>query len=383
MRKGFVHLLVIVFLFLLVAGSFIYLKTRKTPDSPKTDVSNSQEASNSSLLETQDYPSGIYEINTNISKQIFPLDEDLSRLVYDNKDLVYFHKYDGSVVYKRSLRNRTTSTLSTESKKIRNIEWQKPNNLYVSAISETENSYQDNIADLKEINLSDGQARLIATKKVGVYSILTSVGRVGSTDLVGEAGGDGCGGESNIYKVENGKFTLLAKTGRGCVLEPRFVGFTPNKDLLLLSLNNPDSWSKSSGDIYKSLYLHKIDGSIEEIIDIQKLTKNTIDYVEYDGSSKVVLFDPTEKILYSVALENKVVTKQSFSKEISFGYSRLIFQNNYLYWLDINQTVTPSRKFLTKLDLQTGKFEEIWSSTVNKSVEPLGLYNNNLLVWIH
>ncbi len=169
-------------------------------------------------------------------------------------------------------------------------------------------------------------------------------------DIIASFGGDGCGGWGTISKLKEGQTTDIAKTGGGCVQDPRYVGFDENKGQIILAeiIKTPYSDDMDfTSDKYDVLYGLNV-SNLEKIplFDLKKIPDITGFSLSGDRKILAIISDTQVNLL---DMDTREIIR-SIEKKYSEDYHIRFFDNNLIGFN------SKTNKFM-KYDLNSGEIK--------------------------
>lgn len=334
------------------------------------------------------YDTVIYSTNNNGSEKI------LTKKIYPGKyagmvtpviggGKIYYVSDDNVFEYDMNTKTSKEVYTVTGGFMMSFIEYSSPNYLYITEGNADFDTSGKLELTIKKLDLTSGSISVIGSREPVLYGNLQYIGKADRGNIIGTFGGDGCGGYGSIYKVENGSYNLIKKTGGGCITDPRFIGYSEN----LSSLITVTSIGKNETDQKDEfIYLtNVITGENKAIFDLTKLNDTFRTYIK--SKDKDVVYLVGTKKIYTLDLNSQTITSQSdLTADFTNFYAEYISGDTKDAVLFVYETNSPSTQKFTLVDPVNGQVLNTYQSPAEKdaisgsyrSVNVFGLFNNNL-----
>lgn len=285
---------------------------------------------------------------------------------------------DANTITKYSLPNKQSQIIYTNpynDRVIQSLSLDDTGYLYVG-LSPKDYYAKNSTFSLDIVDLASGKtSRTLSSLPHVTYGGISYLFKAGDYDIIASFGGDGCGGYGEISKFIAMKKEQIAKTGVGCLEEPRYIGTLPSKNQILLANVLPGSWNPSAPQEsvkYDVLYgQNALTGEKEPLYDLKKIPELSA-IILNEEKNTVLLATPKNLSLFD--LEKKIITKTiEFKSEFNGAWT---LKNNEL----IDTFYYPDSMSISLIDVQTGNVKQQMSfPTKNDSYNLLGKWNNEYL----
>lgn len=223
------------------------------------------------------------------------------------------------------------------------------------------------IQSLYELNLGTREKRLVLKTEAVMYGLIQYLFKSTAGDVVGDFGGDGCGGYGNIYLVTNGQKRLVLETGGGCVEKPVPIGNNKEKNsvILIAHKNGENSENLTEYTLTEIFYLDVTTGKKEQILD---LTKYPNKYTQvFLNKSEDTLYLLSEKDLMTYRLDNKQIGNLKFAVQALKDSNLTLVQDNNV---DILYGINSISKQFNIVYPNMGEFKPVNWPTIPSSSSP-------------
>lgn len=311
--------------------------------------------------------------------QVSPYFDEIERKVYlggREKISVYdLNNKDQKEIYQLSDQNFSISSFSVVG-----------NKLYISLSP-------SNIGDsgyIDEFDMVSKKSRRIGPQKNVIYGGLRYIFKTtNNDDVMASFGGDGCGGFGEVRLITTSETKLVAKTGGGCVEDPRYIGELASENKIVLLSVVKGTWDEMTPQKLDTLYTKDVyTGEEKGLLDLKPLSDKLTRYFVDQKNNRVYLIFKDE--IWNLNLTNgQIENKVAISKDLNVGedyYS--VFHDNNLYSLKEEPYTDNFNMVLKVADVTTGATKEYnWGKkyAISGQASILGFWQNQPLInlYIH